>query len=143
MQTKKEKTMKFFSWDKDGGPESKVAGLFLCEIKSLFSVALLHFYNGSRDAYHNHAFNALSWLFSGQLKEDTLAGDTAYYRPGLKPIVTPRNRFHRVTSVGDTWVLTFRGPWVDTWKEYLPKLKEFVTLTHGRKPVMYTRPTCD
>lgn len=41
------------------------------------------------------------------------------------------------------WVLTFRGPWVDTWKEYLPKLKEFVTLTHGRKPVMYTRPTCD
>lgn len=40
MQTKKEKTMKFFSWDKDGEPESKVAGLFLCEIKSLFSVAL-------------------------------------------------------------------------------------------------------
>lgn len=42
---------------------------------------------------------------------------------------------HKVISLGDTWVLSFRGPWVDLWHEYLPKLNKRITLTHGRKEI--------
>lgn len=42
---------------------------------------------------------------------------------------------HKVMSQGDTFVLSLRGPWADTWKEFLPGLNRFITLTHGRKIV--------
>jgi hypothetical protein len=51
--------MKFLSKCKDGGPESPVTAYVLVEIKSLFSVMLLHF-SGTREAFHSHAFNALT-----------------------------------------------------------------------------------
>lgn len=127
--------MKFLRIAKDGGPESTVTGLFLIEIKGLFSVVLLRFANGSRDAYHSHAFNALSWVLRGRLVEYILprvAGTEAYF-PSFKPVYTPRERFHRVVSVGTTWVLSFRGPWADKWEEYIPAKMKFITLTDGRK----------
>lgn len=127
--------MKFFKHMKDGGPESKSAGLFFVEIKKLFSVVLLHFSPGSRDAYHTHAFNSVSWVLRGKLVENMLTKRLNVYTPSLKPVITKRDDFHKVVSVGDTWVLSFRGPWVDTWKEFLPKLQKFITLTHGRKVV--------
>ena len=61
--------MKLFSYGKDGGEESTVWGYWLCEFKSLFSVALLCFEDGSREAYHDHAFNSISWVLSGKLTE--------------------------------------------------------------------------
>ena len=124
--------MKLFSYGKDGGPDSTVWGFWLIESKALFSVALLCFENGSREAYHSHAFNSYSWVLKGMLQEDILDGDTLYYRACIGTIHTPCSRFHKVSSVGRSWVLTFRGPWADTWKEYLPKLKKFVTLKSGR-----------
>lgn len=124
--------MKLLSYMKDGGPESKVSGYWLVEIKSLFSVVLLHFYNGSREAYHNHAFDALSVVLKGELEENLLHGKVNTYTPG-KVIYTARSVFHRVVSKGDTWVLSVRGPWSKTWKEFLPGLNKFVTLTNGRK----------
>jgi hypothetical protein len=134
--------VKLFKHMKDGGPESKVDGWFLIEAKSLFSVVLLHFSHGSREAYHNHAFNATSWLLKGKLNEYSLTSDrdlrlaeTAYYTPSFTPIKTPRSKFHKVFSVGDTWAISFRGPWKDQWNEFLPKQQEFKTLTHGRKVV--------
>ena len=127
--------MKFFKHMKDGGPESKVDGYWLVEIKSLFSVVLLLFSNGSREAYHSHAFNAYSWVLQGRLHEYPLHSWSNYYAPSLKMIFTPRRMFHKVTSIGDTWVLSFRGPWADTWQEFLPDKAKFQTLTHGRKVV--------
>jgi len=126
--------MIFWKHMKDGGPESKVDGYWLFEIKSLFSIALLHFHNGTRDAYHNHAFNALSWLLKGDLRETlfNIDYDIVEYKPSLKPIWTSRKRYHQVYSNGDSWVLTFRGPWVDEWEEYVPQEDRFITLTHGR-----------
>ena len=50
---------------KDGGPESTVTGYWLIEYKPLFSIVLLKFEGKSRDAFHTHAFNSLSWLISG------------------------------------------------------------------------------
>ena len=133
--------MKLLSVAKDGGPESKVTGLFIVEIKGLFSVVLLHFANGSREAYHSHAFNALSWLLRGRLKEHRLTshwdgvpvGPSCEYTPSWRPIFTGRKTFHKVVSEGDTWVLSFRGPWADTWREYIPARNAYVTLTHGRE----------
>ena len=131
--------MNIFKKMKDGGAESKVTGYFLAEIKSLFSVVLLHFEDGSREAYHSHAFNALSWVLRGRLDENTrIDARTALittYTPSMKPIVTRRSRMHKVVSLGDTWVISFRGPWVDKWNEYLPNEDKTITLTHGRKIV--------
>ncbi len=127
--------MKLFKLMKDGGPESRVNGLFFVEYKRLCSVVLLHFLDGSREAYHSHAFNAISWVLRGKLVEQSLDGTVTEFTPSLRPIFTPRDMFHKVTSTADSWVITFRGPWADKWKEFLPGLNRFLTLTHGRKVV--------
>jgi len=127
--------MKLLKFMKDGGSESRVNGFFFVEMKKFFSVVLLHFLDGSREAYHSHAFNAVSWVLRGKLVQNALDGQVTEYKPSLVPIFTPRSLFHKVVSAGDTWVISFRGPWAKTWKEYLPDLKRFVTLTHGRKVV--------
>ena len=120
---------------KDGGIESSVFGYWLFEIKSLASVVLLHFQGKSREAYHNHAFAAVSWLIKGNLTEYLIDGTVKTYRPSLWPIYTGRNTFHKVEPDNNSWVLSFRGPWLKTWKEYLPATKEYVVLTNGRKKV--------
>ncbi len=127
--------MKNLCFTKDGGPESKVWGLYLIEIKSLFTVVLLRFEDGSREAYHNHAFNALSWIISGRLREEQRNGHVRHFLPSLRPIFTARENFHQVRSTGRTWALSIRGPWRDRWNEYLPAERRTITLTHGRKVV--------
>jgi hypothetical protein len=131
--------LKLFHKAKDGGVESKVTGYWLIESKRFFSIALLRFDGGTRDAYHNHAFNAISWVLDGCLKEESSPSEghtfREYYYSSIVPIITLRDRMHRVTGIANkTWVLTFRGPWDDTWKEQFPNGKE-ITLTHGRKEV--------
>lgn len=129
---------------KDGGPDSNVTGYWLIECKRLFSIALLKFAPGSREAFHSHAFNALSWILRGKLREEVLIdGDFdlvgSYYvdlPASFKPVYTPRDRTHRVYSEGTTWAITFRGPWAKTWREFFqPKLGrkgKWVTLSDGR-----------
>ncbi len=126
--------MKLFKWAKDGGPKSYVNGLFVVEIKSLFSIVILHFSAGSRPAYHSHAFNAWSWLIRGKLDEYVLNTAVNFYRPSFIPIWTSRGTFHKVVSVGDSWAITFRGPWSKTWREFTED-QTFITLTDGRKVV--------
>ena len=127
--------MKFLKVMKDGGQESTVVGYWLVEIKSLFSVCLLCFHGKSREAFHNHAFNCVSWVVRGGLTEQFLDGRVRYHPASWKPFVTTREDFHMVSSDGDSWVLTFRGPWVRFWNEYLPSSGETITLTDGRKRV--------
>jgi len=124
--------MNFFRKAKDGGPESTVTGYWLVEAKDLFSIALLKFENGSRDSYHSHAFNSISWVLWGKLLEEHKQGDFRTHRPSLLPVLTFRDTFHRVFSTGTTWVLSFRGPWVKQWVEYDPNNKTYATLSHGR-----------
>lgn len=125
--------MKLFKYMKDGGPESKSSGLFLIEIKKLCSIVLLKFTDGSRDAYHTHAFDAVSWVLKGKLVEQHMDGRVVEYLPSFKPIFTSRGTFHKVVSVGETRALTFRGPWLNKWREFLPQEDRFITLTHGRQ----------
>ena len=61
--------MRFFSKVKDGGPESTVDAYFLIEIKNWFSIALLKLHKCSRENYHSHAFNALTWFIKGDMVE--------------------------------------------------------------------------
>ena len=129
--------------DKDDGQDSKV----LCygiESKILGSVLVLSFGQGSREAFHSHAFNSWSWVLKGWLKEIRLVretvGETDFliveHEPSFRPIRTFRDTVHMVLGMSPmSWVLTVRGPWLDTWREYLPKLKRWITLTHGRKEV--------
>ena len=112
--------MRLFYWGNDGGKFSTVKGFWLVEWKKLFSVVLLRFDPGSRDAHHSHAFNSISWLFKGRLIERHLDGAVTVHYPSLWPIMTYRDTFHKVESVGRTWVLSFRGPWEDTWEEVTP-----------------------
>lgn len=127
--------MKILKYGKDGGPDSCVWGFWFIEIKSLFSIALLVFEDGSREAFHSHAFNSISWVLKGKLFEEFLneGWGGRHHWPSFKPIVTKRTDFHKVTSVGRTWVLTFRGPWAKEWKEFLPATSQLVTLESGRK----------
>jgi hypothetical protein len=135
--------MRLFHWGKDGGYESTVWGFWLCEFKSLFSIVLLCFENGTREAYHNHAFGSISWVLTGKLSEHMLTsrwegapcGPMLHHTPSARPIITRCSTFHQVRSTGRTWVLSFRGPWKKTWREYLPHENRFVTLTHGRRVV--------
>lgn len=127
--------MKFLKRGRDGGPESTVTGYWLFEIKWLFSIVLLRFADGSRDSFHSHAFNSISWLLRGMLLEVHRDGSSELHAPSLRPIVTTRDTFHRVRSTGTTWVLSFRGPWSKTWREYDPATGDCTTLTNGRVPV--------
>lgn len=125
--------IKFLWGDKDGGPESKVYCWGL-ELKSLFSVLLLKFESGSREAFHTHAFNSVSWVIKGELTELFRNKEPNKYPKSLIPILTKRTTEHMVKgSDKPNWVLSFRGPWVNKWKEYNPKTNKNITLTHGRK----------
>lgn len=118
----------------DGGKDSGVVGYMLIEWKPVFSIGLLHFKKGSREAFHRHAFNALTWWLKGSVTEvHHPSGKRKEFKRGLKPKYTNRECYHKVVSHSDTWALTFRGPWQDTWKEFRPSGE--VTLTHGRKIV--------
>lgn len=129
--------MKFFSKAKDGGPDSTVTGYWLIEWKGLFSIALLRFDHGSREAFHNHAFNSLSWVLTGELREEHMNGTVEFHNRSLAPIVTKRRTFHRVFSSGTSWVLTFRGPWRKHWWEYDPNKHVYTQLRDGRKVWRY------
>lgn len=123
--------MKLLFKSKDGGPDSNVTGYWLIEWKKYFSVVLLRFDFGSRECYHNHAFNAYSWVLSGMLREECLTPlKLNFYKASFVPIYTSRSRLHKVFGMTErTWVLSFRGPWAKTWNEYSDK---FTTLTNGR-----------
>lgn len=130
-----ETEMKFMSIGKDGGPESTVTGYWLAEIKRLFSAVLLRFDDGSRDEYHSHAFHSVNWVIRGRVVEHHLDGRKEVHAPSLRPVVTRRSTFHRVVSEGTTWVLSIRGPWSRTWREYDPRSDRYVTLANGRVEV--------
>lgn len=118
----------------DGGKDSGVTAYWLIEWKGLFSVGFLRFSEGSREAYHSHAFNAVTWWLRGEVEEHFKdGGEVCKWTPSFKPKKTPRKCFHKVYALKETWALTFRGPWVDTWQEF--KNGKLVTLRKGRIPV--------
>lgn len=130
----------------DGGKESGVTGYMLIEWKPVFSIGLLHFKEGSREAYHSHAFNAVTWWLKGYVVEQVLPNipdcvlknqdleiHEKEFVPSLKPKLTQRSCVHKVFAYVSSWALTFRGPWKDTWYEISKNGK--ITLTHGRKVV--------
>ena len=127
--------MKLFSWGRDGGPKSPVWGFWFIEIKSLFSIVLLRFEGETREAFHSHAFNALTWWLSGEVREELLSGEVRFWRPSFWPKLTLRSCFHRVHPVKRTWALSIRGPWLKRWHEFRKDMGELTTLEHGRKIV--------
>jgi hypothetical protein len=125
--------MKILWNNKDGGKESHV-WVWGFESKRFGSVLLLKFAEGSREVYHNHAFNSLSFLLSGELEEHMVHGVVIKHKGFLKVIKTYTNTFHKVYGKAkSSWVLTFRGSWLKYWNEY--DGEELTILTHGRKQV--------
>lgn len=128
--------MRFFEVAKDGGPDSHVTGFFLIEIKSLFSVVILKFAKGTREAFHSHAFNALTlWLSPAYVCEEFPYADFRFWHDFTWKY-TPRDLMHRVRALVDSYAISFRGPWKKTWQEYLTNTGNTVTLTNGRKLVV-------
>ena len=136
---------RFFYRKPDGGKDSGVTAYFLIEWKLLFSIGILKFNKGSREAYHTHAFNALTWWLKGAVTECKLNAawngfgemilkdedNKKDFSPSLLPKYTSRDNFHKVVAHETTYALTFRGNWKDTWHEF--KNNKLITLTHGRK----------
>lgn len=117
----------------DGGKDSGVQAFFIIEWKAVFSIAILQFSKGSREAYHTHAFHALTWWLKGRVTEQKITGELKEYIPSFIPKFTSRSNFHKVNAYKTTYALTIRGPWKDTWEEF--RKGHFTTLTHGRKEI--------
>lgn len=122
--------MKFFKKAKDGGPESPVDAYFLFEIKSIGSIAILKFNKGAREAFHTHAFTALTWFIAGDLVEEKIDGTKTVYTRSIFPKITRKDNNHRVIAEETSWCFTVRGPWQNTWTE--DHNGKTTTLTHGR-----------
>jgi hypothetical protein len=120
---------------KDGGSSSPVDAYFLIEIKSLFSIALLKFNKGGREAFHTHAFDAYTWFLKGELLEECVTGATHTYTRSIKPKVTLKEKNHRVLAMKDSYCLTIRGPWAEVWTEYMEKEDTTTIFSWGRKIV--------
>ena len=130
--------MKLFKKSHDGGKDSGVTGFWLIECKPLFSIVLLKFNKGSREAFHSHTFNALTWWVKGEVEEQFKDGSPSKkWLPSFIPKLTLRNDFHKVYANKTSWALSLRGPWQKTWKE--SKEGSAYTLTHGRKVVPETK----
>lgn len=127
--------MNVFKKLKDGGSESPVDAYFLFEIKGLASIALLKFNKGGREAFHTHAFDALTWFIKGDLVEEDVSGETYKYKKSLVPKLTPKSKNHRVLANKDSYCLTVRGKWVDSWTEYNKESNETTFFNWGRKVV--------
>ncbi|ATN93435.1 hypothetical protein [Pseudoalteromonas phage J2-1_QLiu-2017] len=126
---------RWFEKVKDGGPDSPVDAYFLCEIKGLFSIAILKFNKGCREEYHTHAFGALTWFIKGSLVEEFWVRPSRWYTRSWLPKFTSRHKLHRVNAKEDSWCFTIRGPWSETWMEWNSKTNTKTLLTHGRKVV--------
>ena len=117
----------------DGGPDSTVTAYVLIEIKSLFSIKLLKFHNGSRENYHSHAFNALTWFLKGRMIEHNYDGTATPYKRSLIPKLTRRHDIHKVVAEKTSWCFTLRGPWHKSWNEFTSDRGKKIILTNGRK----------
>lgn len=124
--------MLLFKKRKDGGKSSPVDAYFVCEIKGLVSIAFLKFNKGGREAFHTHAFDALTWFLSGDLVEEDVDGSTYSYKRSLIPKFTSKLKNHRVKAAKDSWCFTLRGAWDKTWTEYNKEEDTTTTFSHGR-----------
>lgn len=125
--------MKLFHRSHDGGANSGVTGYWLIEAKSAFSIVLLHFRPGTREAFHEHAFHAITLWIKGRVREHHLDSfETKEFRAGQIKF-TPRSCFHKIEALGHAWCLSIRGPWVDRWREQ--RGDRTVTLTYGRREI--------
>lgn len=133
--------MKILRKCKDGGPLSTVDAYVLIEIKSLFSIMILKFNKGSRENFHSHAFNALSIYLSGHVTEKVLQDNQIVNieRKGFSIKTTPRHVLHKVFAHKNSWCLTCRGSWNETWQEYNLEKNQTDTLKHGRKIIKTER----
>jgi len=125
----------FLKKRKDGGPNSPVDAYFLVELKGFFSIAILKFNKGGREAFHSHAFDALTWFIKGELVEEDVSGDLLEYKRSVRPKVTLKNKNHRVKAVVDSWCFTIRGPWVESWTEYKEDSDQTTFFKHGRSVI--------
>ncbi len=120
--------IKLFKKSHDGGPNSGVTGYWLIEWKLGFSIVILRFSKGSREAFHTHAFNALTWWAKGSVEEHFADGSTPKtWKPSLKPKFTPKSCYHKIIGKEVSWAFCIRGPWEKTWKEKRKNGEFFLT----------------
>lgn len=122
----------FLKWASDGGKDSGVDGWWLIEWKSVFSIVLLKFQKGTREAYHSHAFHAITWFLWGHVEEQFPDNTSKEWGASLWPKWTPRHCVHRVNALETTYAISFRGPWSSTWHEINKERKTKTTFEHGR-----------
>lgn len=102
--------------------DSGVTSYSLIEWKERFSIVLLHFSPGSRDAFHNHAFDAYTWWLKGPVIEefstDGIATVFKVLFPSWRPKYTPKSTLHRIVAGPEgAWALSIRGPWSNDSQE--------------------------
>lgn len=105
-------------WNKKDGGDKSTVWAYLLEFKNLFSIGVLRFEHGTREAYHSHAFNCWNAVLKGNgLLEKFIDGQPSRLHRRWRPFVVKRDDFHQVRSAGRNWLFTVRGPWSKDWKE--------------------------
>jgi hypothetical protein len=116
----------------------------ILEWKPLFSLKTFYFHEGeAQEIFHTHSFTALSLLLHGNYIESFYNEKTNQSweepRNRSRMILIPRDRFHQITKSNGCRTIMLTGPWGDTYREYNPESREFITSTHGRKEISRLR----
>lgn len=91
----------------------------------------MKFNKGTREAYHKHVFDALTWWLWGSViehvfnenNEDNNKVEKINWCPWILPKYTPCDNLHKIEALETSYAISFRGPWKDTWYE-LKQIKD-------------------
>jgi hypothetical protein len=101
--------------------DQSVTELTILEWKRFFSIKLFNFHptTGDQDRFHNHAFNAVSILLSGDYMEEIIDyGQIVPLKRSRKRLLfIPKDSYHRITKSNGCRTLLITGPWGKEFKE--------------------------
>tara|TARA_R110000850_G_scaffold100075_1_gene207169 strand:- start:163 stop:627 length:465 start_codon:yes stop_codon:yes gene_type:complete len=119
--------------------QGNVTQYTLFECKELFSIIFYRWNTIDQVRFHTHAFNAYAFLLKGYYHEKIISkGKTTdnIVNQILKPRFLAREYCHSIGyAKPNTMTLVITGSWQDTWQEYFPDTKKWVTYSWGRNKI--------
>ena len=133
------KEIKFLTSKKVALGKGNVTQYTLIECKELFSVIFYRWNTIDQVRFHTHAFNAYAFLLRGYYEEKIIVDGEIIEKTvnqWLKPRFLAKNYCHSIGyAKPQTMTLVITGAWQDTWQEYFPDTKKWVTYSWGRNKI--------
>jgi len=133
------KQMKFFTSKEVSLGKGSVTQYTLFESKYLFSIIFYRWNTVDQVRFHTHAFNAYAFLLRGYYEEKVIVNNKVIDKAVnqlFKPRFLAKNYCHSIGyAKPQTLTLVITGRWQDTWQEYFPDTKKWVTYSWGRNKI--------